>query len=281
VIRILIVDDHHIVRYGLRARFSVEADFEVVGEASDGLMALELLTTLSPDVVLLDLHMPSMDGLSVLQAIRQSGNSVKVVLLTASQDKSQFVKALKLGCRGIMNKQILSDNIVECIRRVNSGESWLDLGSTTALVQQFESSGVGKPHRDIASLSRREREIVNCVAHGLKNKQIGETLLISVQTVKNHLHNIFDKLRVSDRLELALYALHRGLGIDAKVSHWGPVTLANVVVVSPTSKLLHSATVEEGVRGALVSPPPILPLALTFAEPINLGVREIRGPSGR
>ena len=120
MIRILIADGHPIVRYGLSARLSTEEDFEVVGEAGDGSTTLDLLTHLTPDVVLLDVRLPGTDGLSVLRATHGSGNPAKVVILTASEDKSQFVEALNLGCRGILNKQILSDKIVACIRRVNT-----------------------------------------------------------------------------------------------------------------------------------------------------------------
>lgn len=233
MIKILIVDDHPIFRYGLKTRLSREEDFDLVGEAFDGLTALDLLVNLAPDVVLLGLHMPNMDGLSVLRTIQGSSNRAKVVVLTASEDRSQFVEALKLGCRGVMNKQVPPDRIVECIRRVNGGEIWLDLGTTTtALMRQFcgsrgeKSPGVEKAERGILLLTPRERSIVQCVAHGLRNKQIAEKFHISGQTVKNHLHNIFDKLCVYDRLELALYALHKGLDVDVNASTLVPLVLA-------------------------------------------------------
>jgi two-component system nitrate/nitrite response regulator NarL len=260
VIRILVADDHPIVRYGLTERLRLEDDLKVVAEAPDGLMALNLLIKLTPDVVLLDLYMPGMDGLSVLRELQGLSNPAKVVILTASENKSQFVDALKLGCRGILNKQILPDKIVECIRRVNSGEVWLDLGVTATLMGPFgglnheNSPGVGKAEREIRRLTTREREVVQCVAHGLKHKHIGEKLRISLQTVKNHLHNIFEKLCIFDRLELALFALHKGLDVNPNVLYFGHVQVPDVVVVGAPSQMRGTKVVEGRVVAALAPP---------------------------
>ena len=206
-IRILLVDDHPIVRFGLKARLSLEPDFEVVGETSDGLMALDLASKLHPDVVLLDLSLESMGGLSVLQAMHTTSERVKVIVLTASEDRNQFVQALKLGCSGIVLKKTSSDLIVRSIRKVNSGEMWLDSGTTSTIAARLDSK--------TAELSRRECEIAQLVAHGLKNKQMAEKMFISEQTVKNHLHSIYQKLGVSDRVELAIYSLHRYASANA------------------------------------------------------------------
>ena len=163
-IRIVIADDHPIVRDGLRKLLSLEDDFEIVGEANDGREVLDIIQEVEPDVLLLDLRMPNLDGLSTLQAMQQTGKRTRVIILTASEDKNEFVQAMKLGCSGIVLKQTAPELIVKSIRKVNAGEIWLD-SHTTA-------------------------------------------------TVKNHLHNIFDKLGVSDRLELALYAIHKGLHLN-------------------------------------------------------------------
>ncbi|MGI8746376.1 MAG: response regulator [Bryobacteraceae bacterium] len=219
MIRILIADDHPIVRDGLRKLLNLEDDFEVVGEAADGREALDRVHELDPDVVLLDLRMPNLDGLSALQVMQQSNKRTKVIVLTASEDKNEFVQAMKLGCSGIVLKQTAPELIVKSIRKVNSGEIWLDSHTTAAVMRQFASPGdvasggnTGKS-RERSPLSTREREIVQLVAQGFKNKEMAEKMFISEQTVKNHLHNIFDKLGVSDRLELALYAIHKGLHI--------------------------------------------------------------------
>ena len=216
-VRILIADDHPIVRDGLKKLLLLEDDFEVIGEAGNGREVLDKVQELDPDVLLLDLRMPDMDGLSALQALQQINKRTRVIVLTASEDKNEFVQAMKLGCSGIVLKQTAPDLIVKSIRKVNAGEIWLDSHTTAAVMMQFQTgaeshgSGAGGKGRERSPLSTREREIVGLVAQGYKNKEMAEKLFISEQTVKNHLHNIFDKLGVSDRLELALYAIHKGL----------------------------------------------------------------------
>src|SRR5580692_11056834 len=226
-VRIIIADDHPIVRDGLKKLLLLEEDFEIVGEASDGREVLERVQELDPDVLLLDLRMPNLDGLSALQSLQQTNKRTRVIVLTASEDKNEFVQAMKLGCSGIVLKQTAPDLIVKSIRKVNSGEIWLDSNTTAAVMRQFstglEGSGqggqAGAKGRERSPLSTREREIVALVAQGYKNKEMAEKMFISEQTVKNHLHNIFDKLGVSDRLELALYAIHKGLHLPADAAN--------------------------------------------------------------
>ena len=216
VIRVVLADDHPIVRDGLRKLLTLEDDIEVVGEASDGREVVHVVQETQPDVVILDLRMPHMDGLAALQALQQIDKKAKIIVLTASEDKNEFVQAMKLGCSGIVLKQTAPELIVKSIRKVFAGEIWLDSHTTAAVMRQFASpsdvvtSGSTKG-RERSPLSQREREIVSLVAQGYKNREMAEKMFISEQTVKNHLHNIFDKLGVSDRLELALYAIHKGL----------------------------------------------------------------------
>ncbi len=220
-IRVVIADDHPIVRDGLKKLLGLEEDIDVVGEACDGRELLDKLDELEPDVVLLDLRMPNLDGLGALQTMQHTNRTKsKVIVLTASEDKNEFVQAMKLGCSGIVLKQTSADLIVKSIRKVYGGEIWLDSHTTAAVMRQFatvgETSGPsgGGRVRERSPLSAREREIVALVAQGFKNKEMAEKMFISEQTVKNHLHNIFDKLGVSDRLELALYAIHKGLHLN-------------------------------------------------------------------
>ena len=226
-IRIVLADDHPIVRDGLKKMLAMESDFEVVGEASDGREALEQIQIHEPDVLLLDLRMPNLDGLSALQTLQHINRKTKVIILTASEDKNEFVQAMKLGCSGIVLKQTAPELIVKSIRKVNAGEIWLDSHTTAAVMRQFATagpdgsgsstgSGGSTKVRERSPLSAREREIVGFVAQGYKNKEMAEKMFISEQTVKNHLHNIFDKLGVSDRLELALYAIHKGLHLGGE-----------------------------------------------------------------
>jgi len=216
-IKVMIADDHPIVREGLRKLLLLEDDIDVVGEACDGRDLLDKASESLPDVILLDLRMPNLDGLGARQTLQHTGSKARVIILTASEDKNEFVQAMKLGCSGIVLKQTSADLIVKSIRKVYGGEIWLDSNTTAAVMRQFASpldGGTGGSLgrvRERSPLSNREREIVGLVAQGYKNKEMAEKMFISEQTVKNHLHNIFDKLGVSDRLELALYAIHKGL----------------------------------------------------------------------
>jgi DNA-binding NarL/FixJ family response regulator len=221
LIKVLIADDHPIVREGLRRLLSLEDDVEVVGEAGDGEATVALSEKYEPDIVLLDLRMPGMDGFGALQRLQRLSKKTRVIVLTASEDKNEFVQAMKLGCSGIVLKQTASDLIIKSIRKVHAGEIWLDSHTTAAVMRQFASPtepslSAGMRSRDRSPLSQREREIVALVAQGYKNKEMAEKMFISEQTVKNHLHNIFDKLGVSDRLELALYAIHKGLHTEER-----------------------------------------------------------------
>jgi DNA-binding NarL/FixJ family response regulator len=173
-----------------------------------------------PDILLLDLKMPGLDGLATLQRIQTARGKTRVIVLTASDDKNEFVQAMKLGTSGIVLKQTATDMLIKSIRKVHAGEIWLDSHTTAAVIRQFVAnedipqmpSPVNSTReRERSPLSQREREIVALVAQGFKNKEMAEKMFISEQTVKNHLHNIFDKLGVSDRLELALYAIHNNL----------------------------------------------------------------------
>jgi len=220
-IRIVVADDHPIFRDGLCRLLALEPDFEVVAQAQDGRQVLDLLQQYQPDILLLDLKMPGLDGLATLQRLQSAKHKTRVIVLTASDDKNEFVQAMKLGTAGIVLKQSATDLLIKSIRKVNAGEIWLDSHTTAAVMRQFatgpdEAAPAGVPvsnprERERSLLSQREREIVALVAQGFKNKEMAEKMFISEQTVKNHLHNIFDKLGVSDRLELALYAIHNNL----------------------------------------------------------------------
>src|SRR5258705_13218079 len=142
-IRLVIADDHPIVRDGLKKLLLLEDDFDIVGEAADGREVLEKVRDLDPDVLLLDLRMPNLDGLAALQALPQINKRTRVIVLTASEDKNEFVQAMKLGCSGIVLKQTAPDLIVKSIRKVNSGEIWLDSHTTAAVMRQFSTRPEG------------------------------------------------------------------------------------------------------------------------------------------
>jgi two-component system, NarL family, nitrate/nitrite response regulator NarL len=210
-IRILVADDHAIFRDGLRKLLEVADDVQIVGEASNGVECVKMLAKFKPDILLLDLRMPEKDGLGVLEEVNFDSLPTRVIVLTAAEDDRDVVRAMRLGARGVVLKQSASDLLLKSIRKVSDGEIWLDNRMTAEVIDAFKKSSESGQRREKPLLSDREKEIVQLVAQGFRNREIGEKLFISEQTVKNHLHNIFDKLGVSDRLELALYAIHHRL----------------------------------------------------------------------
>ena len=223
-IRVFIADAHPIVLEGLKGVLNQQPGIEVVGEACDGMEAIEKIVETTPDVVLLDLRMPRVDGLTVLRSIQTRAPQAKVILFTSTENKEDFVEAMKLGCSGILQKDASVNMIEKSIHKVYQGEIWLDSNTTAAVFRHFSSPAEypgshlnGKLPRERAQLSQREREIIILIAQGYKNKEIAEKMFITEQTVKNHLHNVFDKLGVSDRLELALYAIHNSLHLKAEI----------------------------------------------------------------
>jgi two-component system, NarL family, nitrate/nitrite response regulator NarL len=217
-IRILIADGQPIVLEGLRSILSHQQAIEIVGEATDGFDAIEKAVQLNPDIVLMDLKLPRLDSLNVIRGLQSRVPRTKIIIFASTQFKDDFVEAMKLGCSGVVVKEGSAMLIEKSIHKVNAGEIWLDSMTTAAVIRQFASPSEhpspptnGKPPRERAQLSQREREIIVLIAQGYKNKEIAEKMFITEQTVKNHLHNVFDKLGVSDRLELALYAIHNSL----------------------------------------------------------------------
>jgi DNA-binding NarL/FixJ family response regulator len=217
LIRILIADDHDLFREGLRKLLESQEDLRVVGEARDGEETLQLVAQFEPDILLLDLKMPGTDGIVTLQKLKAAGSRTRVIVLTASEEKEDHAQAVRYGSSGVVLKRTPSELLLKSIRKVHAGEVWLDRATTGSLLRLFASHQEAWPARPAAreglatSLSPREREVVALVSQGFKNKEMAEKMFISEQTVKNHLHNIFDKLGVSDRLELALFAIHNNL----------------------------------------------------------------------
>jgi two-component system nitrate/nitrite response regulator NarL len=212
-VRIVTVDDHPIFRDGLRRLLEAEPDLAVVGEAVDADEAITLARTLSPDIVLLDVAMPKTSGLEVLQSLAQMPGA-RVIILTAAIDKADIIKALQLGARGVVLKESATGLLMKAIRIVMEGGYWVGRESVSDLLLALQSLG---PPPDRAeslpafSLTQRELQIVALVVEAAGNRKIAETLAISEKTVKHHLTNIFEKLGVSSRLELALFAAQHRL----------------------------------------------------------------------
>jgi two-component system, NarL family, nitrate/nitrite response regulator NarL len=222
-IRVLIADAQPIVLEGLKAVFGHHSTIQIVGEASDGMETIDKTVHLDPDIVLMDLKLPRVDGLTVLRSIQTRAPRSKIILFATADNKDEFVEAMKLGCSGILLKDAAISLVEKSLVKVHAGEIWLDSNTTAAVIRQFVATPAdyaaghtnGKAPRERAQLSQREREIIVLIAQGYKNKEIAEKMFITEQTVKNHLHNVFDKLGVSDRLELALYAIHNSLHLKS------------------------------------------------------------------
>lgn len=214
-IRLVIADDHPIFRDGLRRLLEAEPDLKVIGEARDGAEAVKLARQLKPDIMLLDLAMPKHPGLEALRELSNgSANSVRVILLTAAAEKKEIVEALQLGARGVVLKDSATQLLLKAIHTVMAGEYWVGRESVSNLVQYLrtlvQASGEDAKQKKFG-LTPRELEIVSAVVAGFANKEIAEYFKISEDTVKHHLSNIFDKLGVSTRLELALFAVNQSL----------------------------------------------------------------------
>jgi len=209
-IRIVIADDHPIVLDGLDQLFRLEPDMAVVARCHDGTATIEAVRTLRPDVLVLDLMMPTPDGLDVLRAIADKEVATRVVLLTAALDDDQLLEAIRLGAQGVVLKEMAPRLLVEAVREVHQGRQWLEKGlggrALRKLLQRETTA------REIAALlTSRELDIVRMLAHGMRNRAIAERLFISEGTVKVHLHNIYEKLQLGSRFELMVYARNRGL----------------------------------------------------------------------
>ena len=212
-VRVLIADDHPIFREGLKMFLGAAPGIEVVGEAADGEQAINMVAELRPDIVLLDVAMPVVPGLAVLQSLAVLNTGIRVLLLTASIERGERLRALQLGARGVVLKARTSDVLLKAIHAILADEYWVDRESIADLIDVFTASSASTGEAQASSflLTPREREVVAAIASGLTNREAAELLQLSEQTVKRHVTNVFDKTGVSTRLELALFAVRHGL----------------------------------------------------------------------
>jgi two-component system, NarL family, nitrate/nitrite response regulator NarL len=216
-IRVLIADDSSLFRDGLSNLVSAQKDLHVAGTVDGAATANEQIRLLRPDIVLLGWSASAPASQRIFAAIQDGKLPTRIIMMVTDDGKEDLVEAIRLGCSGIVPKTTSTELLLKSIRKVHAGEIWLDRMSTADVIRRLSKKGGGNVgarqglREQGAALSTREREIVGLIAQGFKNKDMAERLFISEQTVKNHLHNIFDKLGVSDRLELALYAIHHKL----------------------------------------------------------------------
>jgi DNA-binding NarL/FixJ family response regulator len=211
-IRVLIADDHHVVRRGLVFFLKTQKDIEIVGEAKNGEEAVELAKKLQPDIVLMDLVMPVMDGIEATREIKKSVPNVEILMLTSFSDQEHVIPAIEAGAAGYQLKDIEPDELVEAIRQTVRGEKTLHPKATTHLFQRFTQKDTKEDPFSV--LTNREKEVLQEIAKGKSNKEIAASLFITEKTVKSHVSHILAKLNVADRTQAALFAVKHGLVKD-------------------------------------------------------------------
>ena len=204
-IKILIADDHDLIRQGLKSILNFEEDFIVAGEASNGEEAILLITQYKPDVLLMDINMPLMSGIEVLKKIKTSGLDVKVLLLTVESDKKTILDAIEIGADGYILKGSSTQELVDGIRRVYNDENYIDKSLVSMLFKKVATKNV--ENEIIKLLSKRDIEILNLISKGYSNKEIGDMLYLSEKTIKNNATRIFKIIGVTDRVHATIYAI--------------------------------------------------------------------------
>ena len=209
MIRVLIADDHHVVRRGLLFFLKTQKDIEVVGEAKNGLEAVALAESLLPDIILMDLVMPELDGIQATKRIKENFPNVQVLMLTSFSDRDHVVPAMEAGAAGYQLKDIEPDDLVQSIRQIMRGENTLHPQATTSL-EQVRVEEENALHL-LNPLTPREQDVLAELTKGKSNREIASSLFVTEKTVKTHISNIFGKLSVQDRTQAALYAVKYGL----------------------------------------------------------------------
>lgn len=207
-INVLIADDHPIVRQGISQILELEDDIEVVGKATNGEEAVKMVCNLKPDVVLMDINMPILNGIQAMQRLKEEGCESKVIVLTIHTEKEYLIKTVQLGALGYVLKDAESSILIEAIRKVHNGGTYIPSDLAAELIKGY---GAALKKSEDNELTERELEVLKAIADGMSNKEIASALYISEKTVKNHISNIFRKLNISDRTQAAIYAIKHGL----------------------------------------------------------------------
>lgn len=210
-IQVLIADDHSMVRQGLKQIVELEEDMEVIAQASNGQEAVEIALKLSPDVILMDINMPVLNGIQAINQLKSKGCNSKIIVLTIHADREYLIKTIQMGAAGYVLKDADSDVLIKAIRNVFMGQTYVQPNMTSELIKEFNRNDEARQETDQGLLTRRELEVLELITEGMLNKEIAGKLFISEKTVKNHVSNIFKKLNVSDRTQAAIYAYKNNL----------------------------------------------------------------------
>jgi NarL family two-component system response regulator LiaR len=210
-IRVLIVDDHQVVRQGLRTFLELQEDIIVVGEAGDGVTAVEMVRQMNPDVLLMDLVMPRLDGIEATRQVKSLASGVKVIALTSFAEDEKVFPAIQAGASSYLLKDVSPDDLVEAIRAAHRGEARLHPDILRKLMEHVALQSAPQREIQAENLTEREMDVVRLVAKGRNNHDIAQELVISEKTVKTHISNILGKLHLDDRTQLAIYAIKMGL----------------------------------------------------------------------
>ncbi|EPR13256.1 response regulator [Ruminiclostridium papyrosolvens] len=213
-IRVMIADDHAMVRQGLKTILELEEDICVVSQASNGEEAVAMSKKIRPDIILMDINMPVINGLQAIKMLKDEPVNYKIIVLTLHQDREYLFKTLQLGCEGYVLKDAESSVLIEAIRSVYRDQTYIQPNMTGELVKEFNRVTLYEQDKSIVNnLTNREVEVLKLIAEGMINKEIAKTLYISEKTVKNHISNIFKKLDVNDRTQAAIYAFKHNIKV--------------------------------------------------------------------
>jgi len=211
MIRILIADDHSLVRQGLKQIVELEEDLKVIAQASNGAEAVDLALKYKPDVILMDINMPVMNGIQAITCLKEKKCPSKIIILTIHTDREYLIKIVQLGAQGYVLKDADSDVLINAIHTVYKGETFIQPNMATELIKEFSNGKAPSQAKEKELLTQRELEVLELIAEGMLNKEIASALYISEKTVKNHVSNIFRKLNVSDRTQAAIYAFKHNI----------------------------------------------------------------------
>ena len=211
MIKVMLVDDHELIREGIKQIIELESDIDVIAQVGDGREAVELARKNKPDIILLDINMPEMNGIEVLKRLRDLGIESRVIMLTIHNDREYILETMKIGAEGYVLKDSDAEGLVKAIRDVNAGKTYIQPSIASLLIENGIKNELNEDLEKINSLTKREYEVLTLIAEGLSNKDIADRLFISEKTVKNHVSSIFKKIGVNDRIQAAIFAFKNNI----------------------------------------------------------------------